>query len=235
MSGEFTLDSDSTNEANEILGRTPEPQEHAIAAASKTMEGVPPETETTQVDDFGTVFDPEKHTGTKTKNGAWRSKKQKSVVATSRKNSSATPAATPTAQVDSSAEAMATGQVIATLFLGACQSIGGEEWEPTKQERDFQVSAWQAYCVAKDVKELSPGLALLIAIGSYAGARVGKPKTAAKIGRLKTWIGLRVAKWKIKKELAKRGIKANVTIEDSEIHINGTRADSWNDGIGQNN
>lgn len=229
MGKEFSFDSNTAGEAEEISSHMPEPSEHALSQMEESKESeqsAAPQESAPKVDDFGTVFDPEKHTGSKLKNGAWRERKKSTVAAPRGKKKDAAPA-TPAA--DPNAEAMATGQVIATLFLGACQSVGGEEWEPTQQERDFQTAAWQAYCVSKSIKELSPGMALFVALGSYAAPRLTKPKTAAKLGAVKTWFALRIARMKIRRELKKRGIKAEVTIRDGDIYINGTSAESWSE------
>lgn len=232
MGKEFSFDSNTAGEAEEISSQMPEPSEHALSQMDETSgeeTSAAPQGEAPNVDDFGTVFDPEKHTGTKLKNGRWRERKKSTVAAPRGKKNEAPIGQSSAIQADANAEAMATGQVIATMFLGACQSLGGEEWEPTKQERDFQTSAWQAYCVAKGVKELSPGLALMVAIGSYAAPRFAKPKTSAKLGAVKTWFALRIARMKIRSELKKRGIKAEVTIRDGDIYINGTSAESWSE------
>lgn len=217
----FTFDDSVAGVGEEILGKMPDVQEHAVAAhEAKTAEAEA----TAERDDAGTPFDPALHTGTKLKDGTWRKRKTPgtpgSFVA-ARRSKSAPGAATAAPAVDANAEAIATGTVIATLFLGACQSVGGEEWEPTQHERDFQTAAWQAYCVAKNLKELSPGLALCVAIGSYAAPRFTKPRTAAKVGRIKTWFALRIARWKLRKELAKRGITAKVEIVDGALLIDG--------------
>ena len=223
----FTFDDSVVGVGDEILEKMPDVQEHAVAAHEEKQQEAAANVET---DDEGTPFDPAIHTGTKLKNGTWRKKKNAtanpgSIVAPSRKKTASAGAADATPQADPNAEAVATGTVIATMFLGACQSIGGEEWTPTQHEREFQTAAWQAYCVAKNMKELSPGLALFIAIGSYVGPRFAKPKTAAKLGRVKNWAGLRIAKWKLKRELKKRGITAQVVIDGDTVYINGKPAD----------
>lgn len=216
----FTFDESVAGVGDEILNKMPDVQEHAVAAhEAKTAEAEA----TAERDSDGTPFDAALHTGTKLKDGTWRKRKTPgtpgSFVAAPRARTSSAKSAAPA--VDPNAEAIATGTVIATLFLGACQSIGGEEWEPAQHERDFQTSAWQAYCVAKGMKELSPGLALSVAIGSYAMPRFTKPKTAARVGRVKTWIALRVARYKLRKELAKRGITAKVEIVEGALLIDG--------------
>lgn len=219
----FSFDSNIAATGDEILNQMPEVQEHAIAAHEAKQNEAAANAET---DSDGTPFDGSVHTGTKLKSGQWRKRKTPgtpgSFVAASRKrNPAATGEVSGVATPDANAEAIATGTVIATMILGACQSIGGDEWEPTQHERDFQTSAWQAYCVAKQIKELSPGTAVLIALGSYAGPRFGKPKTAAKIGRIKTWIGLRIAKRKLTRMFKEKGIDAKVEIQDGVLLLNG--------------
>lgn len=223
----FTFDENISRAGDEILSQMPDVQEHAIAAHEDKQNEAQANVET---DKDGVPYDPALHTGSRLKDGTWRKRKNPgnpgSVVAPSRKRNSAPAIEAANATAATNAEAIATGTVVATMFLGACQSIGGEEWEPSEQERDFQTAAWQAYCVAKNYKELSPGFALFVALGSYAGPRLAKPKTAEKIGKAKTWILLRVAKWKLKRALKKSGIEATVTIKTGadgvpELHVNG--------------
>lgn len=223
----FTFDESAAGPGAEILDSMPDIQEHAIAAHESKLEEAAANAE---VDDEGTPFDPAIHTGTKLKSGVWRKKKQTganpgSFVAPSRKRTASTATESATPVVDQNAEAIATGTVIASLFLGMCQSIGGEEWEPTKQERDFQTSAWQAYCVAKQYNQLSPGFALAVALGSYAAPRFTKPKTSAKVSRVYQWVALRAVRWKLKRELKKRGIQAEVMIDGNTIYVNGVPSD----------
>lgn len=224
--GGFSFDSPdaaATSAAEEILDSMPDVQEHAIRQHEQEQQ----EEQENNVDIDGTPFDPELHTGTKTSAGRWRKKKQSgSFVAKPRTRKSANvDSPVETQQVDVNAEAMATGTVIAQTILAMCSGIGGDEWKPTENELQFQTQAWQAYCVAKNIKEFSPGWGVVIAMGSYALPRFSKPQTQAKVGRLKTWIALRYAKWKLKKELAKRGVKADVKIVNGALTIDGAPAE----------
>jgi hypothetical protein len=226
-------DENSTAAAAEILGQMPEVQQHAIDQHESLQQL---QEENAEKDSNGTPFDATIHTGSKLKDGTWRKRKNPqanaspSYVANSRKKQAETNTQETATALDTNAEAMACGAAIAATFLGACHMIGGEEWEPSKEEVAYQTQAWQQYCVAKQFKDFPPGLALSIAMMAYVGPRLRMPKTAEKVGKAKSWISLRVVKWKIKRELKKRGISAVVTIGKSgdgrnEILINGVPAD----------
>lgn len=238
MGKEFSFDDSNTaSEAEEISSQMPEPSEHALSQMDETKIDEKPSQQNVPVDDFGTPFNPEIHTGSKLKNGRWRERK-KSTVATPRKKASAN-ATTQTSPQDikraeNEAQCRAAGVVAAGAMFMLCRGIFGEEWTPTNDEIEMQNQNWGNYFVAKGISDIPPGLALCMGIAAYAAPRFTKPKTQAKLDAVKTWLTLRIARWKIRRELKKRGIAAEVSIRDGEIFINGARADSWNDGEWKN-
>lgn len=243
MGKEFSLDETTAGEAEQIASQMPSPSEHALSQMEETQvsggddsSGETSTTPASNTDDFGTVFDPLKHTGSKLKNGAWRERKKSTVAAPRKKKDAAPqPSAADLKKAENEAQCRGAGVVAAGTMFMLCRGIMGEEWQPTADEVAMQNEAWGNYFVAKGVSDVPPGMALALGIGAYVAPRLTKPKTQEKLGRAKTWIALRFARWKIRRELKKRGITATVTIENGGIFINGTRADSWNDGERQDN
>lgn len=232
MGKEFSLDETTASEAEEISSRMPEPSEHALSQMDETGgEETPaaPQENAPNVDDFGTVFDPEKHTGTKLKNGRWRERKKSTVAAPRSKKTAAAPqpSAADLKKAENEAQCRAAGVVAAGAMFMLCRGVMGEEWTPTADEVEMQNANWGNYFVAKGINDIPPGAALFMGCMAYAAPRFTKPKTQAKLGAARNWIALRVARWKIRKELKKRGIAAEVTIRDGDVFINGTSASSW--------
>lgn len=215
----FSLDADAENAAGEILNQMPEVQEHAIAAAEKeraASEPPPSDVANAETDDFGTKFDSALHTGTKLKNGRWRERRKKengepkSVVA---KPGSATPA-NPNAVDETSARAAGAAAAGSIFMLG--MMLGGEEWAPITEpinERANMERAFGDYFVAKGVTDFPPGMALTVALIGYAAPRFTMPKTRKRASSVREWVSIRVAKWKVKRELKLRNIHATVSIK----------------------
>jgi hypothetical protein len=212
---------------DDILGTMPDVQQHAIDQHQQKQQDA---LDNAERDDAGTPFDPAIHTGTKLKNGTWRlrkgAKNPGSVVAQSRTRSanggpSAAVQSAPTVDVEKVAAAQAAGAMAASAVFMACRGFGGEEWKPTPAEVEMQSAAWGAYFLAKDITDMPPGMMLCIALGSYAGPRFSMPQTSAKVGRVKNWIALRIAKRKIKQELRKRGLNMRVEIKDGVLLVDG--------------
>lgn len=219
--------------ADTIMSEAPDVQQHAVDEHESQQQTADADVET---DAEGTPFDGRIHTGTKLKNGTWRLKRNPSAegsrVVNPRASKSKTEAvAVDTTEIDNDAKAIASGKAAAHLIFMLGQTLGGQEWKPQQAEIEFQEGAWIGYARASNMQDIPPGLILCIALASYAGPRFAQPETRARVGKVRNWFGLRIAKWKIKKELKKRGIEATVTIKGSnsknhmdEILINGKPA-----------
>lgn len=241
MGKEFSLDESSAHEADEIASHMPEVSEHAIAAAAEQNSEAPAASAAApaassdgkpkpgDLDEFGTAFNPSLHTGSKLKNGAWRERKKSTVAAprTKKKDAVAQPSPADLKRAENEAQCRAAGVVAAGAMFMLCRGVMGEEWTPSNDEIEMQNANWGNYFVAKGISDIPPGAALFMGIAAYAAPRFTKPKTQAKLGAAKNWLALRIARWKIRRELKKRGIAADVRIDDGEIFINGTRAESW--------
>lgn len=73
-------------------------------------------------------------------------------------------------------------------------AIGGEEWQPVVNpevginEPEMLTGAFADYFEAKGVEDFPPGVALTMAVLSYAAPRFQQPKTKTRFGLLKAWL-----------------------------------------------
>jgi hypothetical protein len=227
MPNSFTLEDDepvsASPESSEILEAMPEPQQHAIDAATQTAE----ETSNAQPDNGNpastvddSVWNPAIHAtgrdgkGIRTKSGGWRKRRGKAGQPSQVHTGSSNVVRPEPVADDASARAAGAAAAASVFMLG--RAFGGESWSPTADEVKLQSDAWGNYFVAKGVTDFPPGVALTIALASYAGPRFFTPETKQRAGVIKHWFSVRVAKWRVKKELKKRGISAVVSIKGSK-------------------
>lgn len=216
-------DGASSPESAEIMGDMPEPQQHAIdaAAAQSITEEAP--NAPGEIDDSGEAWNALIHAtgkdgrGVRTVKGVWRRRKgtgsgprTASKVYKPADNTASEAAAK--AQEIAQASARATGAAIASSMFMIGRSFGGEAWKPTPDEVSINVDAWSAYCLAKGIQDFPPGIAVCIATLGYVGPRLFMPETKQRVGTIKQWIAVRIAKRRVKRALKKRGIIANVSI-----------------------
>jgi hypothetical protein len=235
---EFTLDDEAGSQLNETLdalAQLPPVQQHAIDEAQRQQAAQSEESQQTEtvvspssvkVDKNGVVFDEKIHTGSKLKDGTWRKRKVAtetgSVLNTPKSAKKETAAKGGMTAEQKAAAARNAGAVCAAMMFRFGQAFGGEEFAPDDDaEAEFYAGVFGDYLLSKDVTAISPGFALLGALGMYAGSRATRPKTSAKISRIKTWFALRAAKWKVQKEFKKRGIVAQVEIKDGQLLVDG--------------
>lgn len=73
-------------------------------------------------------------------------------------------------------------------------AIGGEEWQPVVNpevginEPEMLSGAFADYFEAKGVEDFPPGVALTMAVLSYAAPRFQQPKTKTRFGLFKAWL-----------------------------------------------
>lgn len=105
------------------------------------------------------------------------------------------------------------GTGAANLLLMVGVGLGGDEWQPRKDdkigldEKAMLESAFGDYFVANEYADLPPGWALTAAIGMYALPRFGMPKTQTRLQRVKSWIGAKYVQWKARRA----GLKVHVS------------------------
>lgn len=227
---DFNLDGDETaaNAADSIMESAPVADEALIAtsAPADNPEAIPQSPAPSEdTDAAGERWDAAKHSSNKekTSKGLWR--KRRGVSSGSRVNKP------DTALVDQAKERQAAEARARAAGITAAHSIfllgtafGGEEWKPREQpisERAMMEEAWSNYFVAKGVTDFPPGVALCMALCMYAAPRFTMPQTQERARGIKQWIALRIARRKLKKELKKRGIVAEVEIRDGVIFLDG--------------
>lgn len=217
-----------------IIAERPEPQEHAIQANSDTTEHAPQASDTVgffnnadgEKDDSGEVWNAATHAtgkdgkGVRTAKGLWRRRKgtgsgpRAASKVYKPVDNSAAQEAQKAQEVASAGHRMA-GTAIASSIFMIGRAFGGEHWAPTPEEVTQNSDAWTAYCAAKGIQDFPPGITVLIATTAYAGPRLFQKETKERVGTIKNWFAVRVAKWRVKRALRKRGIESKVTIQGS--------------------
>lgn len=220
--------------AGDIMIDAPEVQTHVVEQHAREQAGAP-------TDSDGVAFDPAIHAadssgnGIKTATGKWRKRRgaSKSGATGSRVGSasSAASAGGPTAEQQA---ARAAGIAMTQMVFILGQAFGGAEWAPrtinnekgevVMDENVMMTEAHVAYCEAKGIKDIPPGVALAFAYISYAAPRFTMPETKKRAARAKTWFTLQIAKWRVRRELKKRGIKAKVEVSNGELLVDGAPA-----------
>jgi len=83
---------------------------------------------------------------------------------------------------------LGTAEMTFDLSTGLMCNFFGEEWKPkTPDERNFVVTALANYYKTTGVKEISPKMALIIAVSVYSLPRFSEPKTRDKMKMLFYW------------------------------------------------
>lgn len=227
--GNSSGNGETKSHAEEIANESPEVQQHAVDAALAKETANSPPTESAsgaapKVDKAGVAFDAAKHTGTLLKSGNWRERKS---TISAPKKSAKTSAAEVVATATNENKARAAAAVSVQMLTGTMTQFFGAEWQcRTKaeagfDERDFMVESWGDYFVHKGIDDIPPGAAFGLSLINYFGTRAMMPETKKKVGRIKTWIALRLAKRALKKEFKKRNIMALVEIKDGVLLVDG--------------
>ena len=87
----------------------------------------------------------------------------------------------PSAPNQTEIQSRALGVYSANLLISMGRAIGGEEWEPRKDEafdeRENLEIAFGDYFTAKEMSDIPPGVALSLALSTYIGPRLFMPTT----------------------------------------------------------
>jgi hypothetical protein len=89
------------------------------------------------------------------------------------------------------------GEGAAVLLVTIGRTFGGDEWEPIRNaeigadEMGNLRKAFGDYFVAKNYKDIPPGVALAIAVLGYAGPRCFMPQTRTRLQKAKDWLVLK--------------------------------------------
>lgn len=206
-----------------LLNEQPDVQEHAVAQARAEAQAQ------IGADVNGEHFNAAIHAANadgsprKTQGGAWAKKRGNGA----KKGATATGAAkvvipggagVTQAQLNKEQLARKGGAGAANLALMLGIGIGGDEWQPRKDDRiglDEKAMLEQVfgdYFVAKDWPDLPPGWALVAGLGMYALPRFGMPKTRSRMQRAKDWIGAKIVQWRAHRA----GLKVKVTSQQMD-------------------
>jgi hypothetical protein len=104
------------------------------------------------------------------------------------------------------------GAQAAELLFAAGVVIGGDEWQPRKDdkagvdERTMMQSAMGAYFEAQGKTDISPGMVLAFVVLAYAAPRFAMPKTQSRFQTVKA----KCVQWWTNRKLRKMGLTANV-------------------------
>lgn len=216
--------------AAEIIAASPEVQQHAVDEATRQRAA---EESQTPVDDFGVKFDPKIHTGSKLKSGHWRTKKGASTLNTPKSRAATTPKSGELVMTaEQEQKARMAGAAAVSMMVASLTMFFGDEWQPRTEKQcgyDEEGMLKQAagdYAVSKNWTDFPPGITFAFVSLGYIVARFQMPKTRQKVSSFKTWLALRIAKRKLKKEFKKAGIVANVEIKEGVLMVNGKA--NWN-------
>lgn len=160
-----------------------------------------PETEKPPVDKYGNTFNPDNHVmengkpklsakgklclkpGVRNiaKSGSSHNGKSNIVIPEKQSNdSNNSNGLNPTEQVENidPEKYKIAGMIAAESMFSAAQMFGGEAWAPKTgkkgepNEREMVTASFATYFEAKGISDIPPGLALVMSVGSYVGARL---------------------------------------------------------------
>ena len=186
------------------LLKMPEVQEHAVEAARSAREPGPEETtqeagpssapSSDLFDKAGNRFNPEIHAtgndgrGKKTASGNWAKKRGRKAGSLKIPGDKSAETRAIELEARKKAESAALGQVAANLVFTLGVGLGGDEWRPEidpttgKDEPAHMTTAFGDYFHAKNMQDIPPGVALVLAVAMYAAPRFAKPKTQTRVG-----------------------------------------------------
>ncbi len=199
------FNADNRNDANddglttvgEFLDEMPEPSEFVIDKAQANADAIK---NNPVVDSDGTIFDDAMHMTNNdgpllTIKGKFRKKPgRKKSTPDSLKSQLSAPEVTET--VDSEMAAKMAAELLVTLGM----QIGGDEWKPVINEEyglDEMANlkySFKTYFDDRGIVDFPPGIALIIAVGSYALPRFRLPKTKSRLAVVGSWIKEKYAK-----------------------------------------
>lgn len=196
---ESVVKNDGVSEvSNELLSNMPEPSEFVIEKAQNEANE---KANNPLTDSTGDIFNPKIHGVNKngepylTKTGKFR-KKTGTKDNTTGQPGSQLNTESPGIPVTSEAAAKISAELLVTVGM----QIGGEEWRPMINEEmglnemENMTFAFEKYFDSRGIVDFPPGIALTIAIGSYALPRLRMPKTKTRVGLVIKWVKLKIAK-----------------------------------------
>jgi hypothetical protein len=210
--------------AAELVGEKPAVSEHAIAAhVARTAANA-------DKDSTGAAFNPAIHavnadgSPRKTTRGAFAMKRGRKAGTVEAPKATpkgiVIPGTAPGANAKEQ-EARAGGVGATNLVLMTLVALGGQEWQPVKDDkigRDEKLmleTATGDFFVAQGWQDLPPGWALVAAWGMYALPRFTMPQTKSRAQKVKEWVFGKIGSWRAKRAARKRGVpESDIERED---------------------
>lgn len=80
-------------------------------------------------------------------------------------------------------------RVLTQITFSIGQFVAGEEGIPNKEyhEEENITNAYQEYLDSKNIKDIPPGIALLVVLGAYSIRILRAEKSKTKLDRIKSW------------------------------------------------
>jgi hypothetical protein len=91
------------------------------------------------------------------------------------------------------------GGLAAHYWFTSGEVVFGEEWRPIDDEKRQIPAAFTAYFRAKEIGDIPPGVALVLALSMYTTARIARPTVRERIAGFGGWIKGRWNKWRGRK------------------------------------
>lgn len=188
--------------ADTVVSQMPQVQEHAITeakaqAASDSLKDSKGET-------FNETLHAKNIDGTprRAANGEWAKKRGRKAGTSANGSKSQNVAGTAfvggiEGMAQASNPARTAGEGAAVLLVTVGRTFGGDEWQPMLNaeigldEMGNLRKAFGDYFVAKNYKDIPPGVALAIAVLGYAGPRCFMPQTRSRLQSVKDWFVLK--------------------------------------------
>lgn len=212
---------DLSHIATELARGMPDVQEHAIAQAASQQASA----ESAPKDKTGTLFNPDIHLTSSdgkpqlTVRGTFAQKRGRKPGSVHGAQVSASSMSAPGAQNVQSTQQAATemaartaGVQAAELVFAAGVIIGGDEWQPRKDdkigmdERAMLQGAMGDYFVARGKCDIPPGVVLSFVMLAYIAPRFAMPKTQSRFAAVKA----KLVSWWVNRKLRKMGLDTEV-------------------------
>lgn len=116
-----------------------------------------------------------------------------------------------------------TASFLVELTFSGFKFIGGEVWEPTPSERSNITDAATKYCAAKNVQDLPPGVALVMAFGMYAALRITHEDSKLTINSIKEALGFAPPPKPVKNQAENHngtGVVGGVPQNNGNLYVN---------------
>lgn len=106
------------------------------------------------------------------------------------------------------ANARKSGEMVAEMIISTAVTLGGTDFIPIKDaahgidEQAQLRDAWGRYAETAGWSEPPPAIMVLMATGTYVGARMGRPAVMSRFAKAKAWLQSKYLQWKLRGEPA---------------------------------